>query len=609
MKRFSFFLLTLTTLAIIGCGGSRDLTVTTPLAVRAEAAQSGGAPIIAKAVPKQIMVVQPSSSKMEVNEVKVTGYKANYTITVNDAGVVTIINKITRETTNYGAIRTINFVDYSVCLDLTGIEAQVYRLYQAAFNRQPDLPGLGFWIKAAQNGATLKVMSASFQASPEFKVMYGDNPSNSKIITSLYNNVLKRAPEQAGFDWWVARLAEGVPREDVMVGFSESLENKNNLHDALVGGVAYVPFNPPVGTPIAPQKTSYLNAKNNGQGSITLPTSSSGVPVKFMTTTEGIQNGYALGDFFQDGKYSLVAFTQNYIPTADGVGHAYFYKKDDKGNWVDHTTDILKDQTGCITPRKVIVADFNGDGKPDVFVACSGIDRALKAGEHAGEHTRLLLSQADGSYKNVDMGFDCYCHGAAAAVMTTDGYADIVVADPVVAERPYVLVNNKNGTFTADYSRFPNAAAKTPIYTVEMIDFDNTGKFDVILAGGEQPLDYGTFVTTFWATTILHNPGNGNFANATATVLPSDPMYAGVLDIVYDSGFIYTNRTNFGKTSDTSYTAAVIQKVSYKTLLATEIYVHNTKYENGVRWVDWIVPVNGTLVALNGAFMVDVPAN
>ena len=121
--------------------------------------------------------------------------------------------------------------------------------------------------------------------------------------------------------------------------------------------------------PIAVQKTSYLNAKN-------LNITSQKIPTYAITNTyrEDAFGGIAYGDFLQDGNISLVTFT-NWNWTDRSLpwqaGSVYFYKYVN-GEPVDVTAKLLKDRTGCMAPRKVIVADFNNDGKPDVYASCHG---------------------------------------------------------------------------------------------------------------------------------------------------------------------------------------------------------------------------------------------
>lgn len=366
--------------------------------------------------------------------------------------------------------------------------------------------------------------------------------------------------------------------------------------------------------PIPVQRSSYLNAKNTGLPPQNLPQSGGPNPVKFIAPNENISAGYAFADFFQDGTYSMVAFSNNAVPATDKdygrtPGHAYFYKKDANGNWVDHTSELLSDQTGCISPRKVIVADFNGDGVPDVFVACHGTDLfPLPAGYTAGEVPRILLSQPGGKYKNVAAPISCYCHGASAADVNGNGYADIVVVDPAINKQPFYLVNNKDGTFTPDYTRMPTATAANTvcnpscsleIYSVELIDFDKTGKFDLWLGGVDDHTIAG------FASSIFHNPGNNNFSTASATVLPpaNAPLTADnhPLDIVYANGAIYLMRVNG------AYTETSIQKIGYPALASSMIYSNASAYPNGRPWFEWMLPYQSKIVSGNAVYNVSVP--
>ena len=60
---------------------------------------------------------------------------------------------------------------------------------------------------------------------------------NVGFTTLLYNNVLDRVPDEPGLDYWVNDLVNGATRAEVLVGFSESLENKINT-EVQLGGIA-----------------------------------------------------------------------------------------------------------------------------------------------------------------------------------------------------------------------------------------------------------------------------------------------------------------------------------------------------------------------------------
>ncbi|MFZ6774723.1 DUF4214 domain-containing protein [Undibacterium sp. SXout7W] len=140
-------------------------------------------------------------------------------------------------------IERLQFTDGNVALDINGIAGQAYRLYQAAFDRKPDLIGLGYWIGDMDKGSSLQSVAAGFVASTEFQSLYGVNPSATTLITNFYKNVLHRAPDQSGFDYWFNELSTGkISPAGVLVSFSESPENQAQLIGQIQNGIAYTPY-------------------------------------------------------------------------------------------------------------------------------------------------------------------------------------------------------------------------------------------------------------------------------------------------------------------------------------------------------------------------------
>lgn len=103
---------------------------------------------------------------------------------------------------------------------------KVYRLYMAAFGRTPDKGGLAFWLGVLDNGTSLRRVAECFIDSDEYRSIYGLNPTNRDFALLLYTNVLHRAPDEEGIAWWINQLDSGVAKVDVLIGFSESPENK-----------------------------------------------------------------------------------------------------------------------------------------------------------------------------------------------------------------------------------------------------------------------------------------------------------------------------------------------------------------------------------------------
>lgn len=99
------------------------------------------------------------------------------------------------------------------------------RLYGAAFDRHPDASGLVYWVQQRQQGMSLTSMASRFVASGEFQNLYG-RLGDRDFVAQIYRNVLHREPDGTGLDYWTARLKAGDTRGEVLVGFSESGENK-----------------------------------------------------------------------------------------------------------------------------------------------------------------------------------------------------------------------------------------------------------------------------------------------------------------------------------------------------------------------------------------------
>ena len=102
-------------------------------------------------------------------------------------------------------------------------EGKIRRLYEAFFLRNPDASGLTYWLGVLDRGG-LSTVAGQLAASPEFQNRYG-TLSDRAFVTLVYNNVLGRAPDANGFDFWTGKLSNGMSRGSMMIGFSEAAEN------------------------------------------------------------------------------------------------------------------------------------------------------------------------------------------------------------------------------------------------------------------------------------------------------------------------------------------------------------------------------------------------
>jgi len=172
------------------------------------------------------------------------GARSNYTVARTASGGGTVTDNVATEGRDVlTGVERLAFSDSAYALDIDGVAGQAYRIYQAAFNRTPDLPGLGYWIQAMDSGQTLTQVAAGFVSSSEFQLQYGAGATHEQLLTRFYQNILHRAPDPAGYDYWLDILvtqAATVPQ--VLAFLSESQENVDALAAIIGNGFAYTPY-------------------------------------------------------------------------------------------------------------------------------------------------------------------------------------------------------------------------------------------------------------------------------------------------------------------------------------------------------------------------------
>jgi hypothetical protein len=207
-------------------------------------AASPGAPVtssIAGTSGNNLLAASSSGGLLDGKEgmdTVVFGMQRSGYVLSNDGGKVSVLDTIHGSTTLLANVERLQFADKMVALDIGGNAGESYRLYQAAFNRTPDKGGLGFWIDAMDHGQSLKEVAANFIDSAEFRQMYGANPNDSQYVDALYQNVLHRTPDAAGYDFWLHAL-QIAPRAEVLVNFSESAENQTQVIGAIANGIEF----------------------------------------------------------------------------------------------------------------------------------------------------------------------------------------------------------------------------------------------------------------------------------------------------------------------------------------------------------------------------------
>ncbi|MCM2265042.1 MAG: DUF4214 domain-containing protein, partial [Desulfuromonadales bacterium] len=119
--------------------------------------------------------------------------------------------------------------------------APVARLYFAYFNRLPDYGGLMYWVNEYSNGnSTLNNISDFFAGSSEFQTTY-NSLDNGQFVDLIYANLFNRSPDSGGRSYWVGELDAGNrTRGEVMVLFSDAQEYRELMAHKIYVTMTYI---------------------------------------------------------------------------------------------------------------------------------------------------------------------------------------------------------------------------------------------------------------------------------------------------------------------------------------------------------------------------------
>lgn len=173
------------------------------------------------------------------------GARADFTVT-RTANGFTVTDKTGAEGTDtVTGVERLVFADGGVALDVepTSLSAQTFRLYKAAFARTPDEGGIGFWMSAADKGMPLVEIAQQFMVQEEYIKAYGGVTTNRELVTKYYVNILGRAPEEAGLNYWANAIdTKAVTVAEALAFISESQENIDVTAALIANGFAYTPY-------------------------------------------------------------------------------------------------------------------------------------------------------------------------------------------------------------------------------------------------------------------------------------------------------------------------------------------------------------------------------
>ena len=123
--------------------------------------------------------------------------------------------------------------EYAEALTPANWSDDVYRLYRATLDRDPDVQGFRDWTGRLGNAEReLGDVARGFVESTEFQQRYG-SLDDDDFVRQLYRNVLEREADEPGLADWTGRLEGGTTRSEVLLGFSQSAEFTNGTKAAL----------------------------------------------------------------------------------------------------------------------------------------------------------------------------------------------------------------------------------------------------------------------------------------------------------------------------------------------------------------------------------------
>jgi hypothetical protein len=322
--------------------------------------------------------------------------------------------------------------------------------------------------------------------------------------------------------------------------------------------------------------------------------------------SDAIAASLTLGDFAQEGAYS--AFVA--VGQLSGAPTAHFYRKSGSG-WAEITGLIKGDNSVCANVMQAISADFNNDGKPDVYVVCGGNVKQV-----------FFMSQSSGYVRQESAFTLTDSWGAAAGDIDGDGDVDLVLTDNGLT---YAYMNDGQKLGAASFGsspsagRIPTAAAGVDFPTRHRKVFllPRVGRGPDLVIGGDGASNNKSMI-------LLKNDSGSFYANvaspATYNSFAGHTINNVVLkpfDLVETSKFLYVLAKNTDVSTASSATTLVVLRYELPANNNPATSIINLTGPDGTNDANFVVvtqatapsdgfvaqfkPVSGKLVAYDGA--------
>jgi hypothetical protein len=235
-------------------------------------------------------------------------------------------------------------------------------------------------------------------------------------------------------------------------------------------------------------------------------------------------------DFDGDGYPDLVTQHIAVPPTVPETRlRLHAFRNNRNGTFTDATDAVLGNVT-MVHPRDRFVADFNGDGRPDLLIVGHGTDTPPFPGEQA----KLFIQSADGRLVDESATrlpqHTSFTHNLAVGDIDGDGDLDLYLANVNGGDSgPRFYLNNGAGFFTEATDRLPgdiaNRTGGLAFTAAALVDVNGDGRPDLIL-GGENSSPVNE---------LLINDGTGHFVRDPRFVLPPKLIGPGAVTVAIAS--------------------------------------------------------------------------
>jgi subtilisin family serine protease len=340
-------------------------------------------------------------------------------------------------------------------------------LYLGFFGRAPDAAGLYYWSSQISQGVSPVTVAQGFSQSKEFVQKYqGLTPSEK--IDFAYQNILERAPDTWGANYWTQKLQSGTPIGEVVWSLVNSAFTQQGTADAvLVQNKVYAAQSLMAPTILDIPTSSW--SVNSGYGVINVSAALSAI------LGISIQQGDSIKTSVEQWAIPVVRFSEAWAAgyTGKGVTVAVIDTGLDLGNpalthnlspwswnFVDNSANVQDDNGhGTAVSSQIISKPTLGNSNALVGGAYDAELMVLKAMDASGKGTQANLAAAINHAVK---------HGADVINLSLGGGSNDAATLSALANAAQqgVVVAMAAGNFGASSPQFPATYAKASSTTI-----------------------------------------------------------------------------------------------------------------------------------------------